>query len=373
MHNHANRSNSWNFDEKPLLVFWETTKACNLSCKHCRAEAIPQALPDELTHEEGIELINQIVSFPRPYPILILTGGDVLMRDRLFELIAYAHKNELHVSVAPSITPLINEETIQRFQAAGVEGMSLSLDGASKETHDQLRMVDGTFARTLEIARCAVDAGLTLQINTAVMRENIRELPAIFKLIHDIGVNIWEVFFLVRTGRGSDKSEPTPEESEAVCQLLYFASQYGIIVRTVEGPFFRRVVLEHAENKISPMNSLGTELVNELQSLLGPPTEKPRAGTAGTRDGRGIVFVAQNGDVMPGGFLPLGIGNVRCSTLPELYRNAPLMRQLRDNSELGGRCGICEYKDTCGGSRARAYAACGDVMAEDPCCAFQPV
>jgi len=361
----------WDLDEKPLLVFWETTRACDLACKHCRAEAIPEPLPGELLHEEGLALIDQIVSFGKPYPILILTGGDVLKRRCLFDLISYARRKEIHVSVAPSVTPLLTEATINRFVAAGVEAMSLSLD-VSKRTHDELRGVDGTFDRTLAMARYAVSTGLTVQINTTVMQNNLLELPALFRAIYDIGVNIWEVFFLIRTGRGSEQAEPTPDECESVCQFLYSASQYGIIARTVEAPFFRRVAAEQSGETPPEINGLASALITDLRNLMGQPTHPPHARSANTRDGRGIVFVAHNGEVTPSGFLPVSVGNVRHCPLMLCYQEAPLMRRLRESEGLGGRCGFCSYREICGGSRARAYATFGEVMAEDPSCAFIP-
>lgn len=362
---------NWNLDEKPLLVFWETTKACDLACKHCRAEAIKQALPNELSHEQGLRLIDQVVAFGRPYPVLILTGGDVLRRTGIFELISYARQQGIHVAVSPSVTPLLTEDAVDRFAAAGVSAMSLSLDGACAKTHDELRGMAGSFERTLSIAAYAVEAGLNVQINTAVMRSNLLELPSIFQAIHDIKVDVWEVFFLIRVGRGLDHVEPTPEECESVCLFLYEASQYGITVRTVEAPFFRRIVEERGQGGTPADNDLTCYLLKELHERVPGPRQTPHARSANTRDGRGIVFVAHDGEVTPSGFLPVSVGNVQERSLQDCYQNSILMRRLRQSDGLGGRCRRCGFRDICGGSRARAYATTGDIMAEDPACKYQ--
>jgi AdoMet-dependent heme synthase len=367
-----NYTMTWDLDKKPMLVFWETTKACDLSCKHCRAEAISEPLPGELSHEQGLSLIDQIVQFGKPYPVLIMTGGDVLRRKNLFELIAYARRQGIHLGLSPSATPLLTAEVIDRLQAAGVGTISLSLDGARPETHDQLRGVDGAFARTVQMIRHAVRAGLTVQINSTVMASNLLELPSIFSIIADAGAQIWEVFFLIHTGRGTANPEATAAACESVCHFLYHASHYDLIVRTVEAPFFRRIVTCYNEGTAPPLDALAAELVKDLRERLGPPRQAPTTGTARTRDGRGIVFVSHNGEVTPSGFLPVSVGNVLRTPLKECYQDSELMNCLRNNDKLTGRCGLCTFRDLCGGSRARAFASTGNLMAEDPSCAYDP-
>ena len=363
---------SVDLDKKPMLVFWETTRACDLACRHCRAEAIAQPLPGELTHAQGLSLIDQIVQFDKPYPVLILTGGDVLRRERLFELIAQARSYGIHLGVSPSVTPLLTESVIDRLKDAGVSTVSFSLDGALPQTHDCLRGVEGAFKRTLEMVSYAAAAGLTVQVNSTVMAANLLELPSIFATIHDAGAHIWEVFFLIHTGRGTANQEATASQCESVCHFLYQSSCYGLIVRTVEGPFFRRVVSWYNSGSAPPLDELGTILVRDLQNRLGTPSRDPHTGSARTRDGRGIVFIAHNGEVTPSGFLPISVGNITRMTLKECYQGSDLMNCLRSNEKLGGRCGSCSFADSCGGSRARAYAACGDIMGEDPACAYLP-
>jgi radical SAM protein len=363
---------TWDFDKKPMLVFWETTKACDLACRHCRAEAISEPMPGELTHQEGLDLIEQITQFGKPYPVLILTGGDVLRRQRLFDLIAHAHQYGMHLGLAPSVTPLLTEAAIDHLYESGVNTISLSLDGAGPETHDQLRGVDGAFARTLAMTRYAAKKGITVQINSTVMASNLLELPSLFSTIHECGASIWEVFFLIQTGRGSETVEATAEECESVCHFLYHASQYNMIVRTVEAPFFRRVVSWYNAGTAPVLDDLASVLVADLRNQMGLPRQVPSTGTARTRDGRGIVFIAHNGEVTPSGFLPVSVGNVRKTPLRDCYQDSALMNCLRNNESLGGRCGLCSFRDACGGSRARAFAATGDVMAQDQSCMYVP-
>ncbi len=365
-----------NFDDRPILVFWETTRACPLACRHCRASAIHTALPGELNTAEGLALIDDIRSFgPRP-PVLIMTGGDPLARPDLFELAGHASRSGIPIGFAPAVSPNLTDDAVKSMWEAGAKTVSISLDGATAETHEGVRQVPGIFPETLDAVRRLVAAGFSVQINTTVMRSNVDELPEIAALVSELGAHIWEVFFLIKTGRGSELEELTPEENEEVSNFLYDASRYSFIVRTVEGPFFRRVTWwRRAGADGDPATRFGlgplyVELSTRLRELLGEPGVS-RAQTAGTRDGKGIVFVAHNGDVYPSGFLPCVLGNVRETSIVDLYRSDPLMRSIR-GAAFGGRCGACEFKDTCGGSRSRAYAASGDPLGEDPGCWYVP-
>lgn len=361
---------SWNFDEKPLLVFWETTRACDLACCHCRASAIATPLPDELDHAEGMLLLDQIAAFGRPYPILILTGGDALKRRDLMDVIARARQIGIPVSVSPSVTPLLTEARIDAFAQAGVAAMSLSLDDSLPRMHDDLRGVKGTWDRTLALAKYTTSVGLKLQINSTVMASNIDRLPALCELVSDIDADIWEVFFLIQTGRGRGLHEPDAATCEAVCHFLYHASSYGFTVRTVEAPFFRRLVAQYEDGTAAVPDVRASMLIRDLEARLGPPTQRARARSVGTRDGKGILFVSYKGDVSPSGFLPLAAGNVRDRSLADLYRASQVFVELRTVGSLGGQCGVCDWNDVCGGSRARAFAHHGDSMAEDAACIY---
>ena len=357
-------------DRRPMLVFWETTRACLLACRHCRASALPEPQPGQLSRREGHELVRSLTAFGRPSSVLVLTGGDVLMREDTLELAEYAATLKIPVALAPSVTPRLTPDAARRMRAVGVRAVSISLDGATASTHEHVRGIDGHFERTVSAIRMLREEGFVVQVNTVAMRDNVEELPEVAALIDGLGVNVWEVFLLVRTGRGERMEELTPEENLDLCHFLYDASRYGFIVRTVEAPFFRRVVA--SRNGGDPPDDVGRLyrlLSRSRQKLLGRPRRTPRAQTKGTRDGKGIVFVGHDGEVYPAGFLPLSVGNVRRDGLARIYRESTLLRDIRAG-RFTGRCGTCGYTDLCGGSRARAFAATGDPLADDPACPF---
>lgn len=364
-------------DRRPILVFWETTRACGLSCRHCRASAIASPLPGQLTSAEGRSFLESLGRFDTPRPVLIATGGDVLERRDLDGLLVQAAELKLPVALAPSVTPLLTDERVAELRRAGIKLMSISLDGATAATHEGVRGVEGHFAATLAAIERLRRQGITVQVNTVVMRQNVEELAAVARIVKDSGASIWEVFFLVQVGRGVAIGELTPAENEDVCHFLVDASHYGMIVRTVEAPFFRRVVVSRKDEPVGTdvgerhgAGPLYEQLAAALRAELGEPTTPSRAQTKGTRDGKGIVFVAHDGEIHPSGFLPLSLGNVRRDDIVRVYRDHPLLRQIRA-ADFGGRCGTCDFRELCGGSRARAYAASGDPLAEDPACAYQ--
>jgi len=360
-----------NFAQRPMLVFWEVTRACQLACKHCRASATMDPLPGELSTAEGFDLIDQVAGFGRPFPILVLTGGDCLLRPDLFDLVKHAKGLGIPVALSPSITPQLTPEKIQQMVDSGISAVSISLDGAVPATHDGIRGIPGHFVETIKGITALSEAGLTVQVNTTVMRANVDELADIADLIARAGAHIWEVFFLVQVGRGVATDAVSPEEHEEICHFLYDASQHGFIVRTVEAPFFRRVVSRRQAGDPAPTSTLYQTLAGRLETLMGPVAGRPRAQTASTRDGKGILFVAHDGEINPAGFLPLPLGNVRDESIATIYRDDPLLRRIRD-AEFTGRCGRCEYADLCGGSRARAFAASGDPLGEDSACPYEP-
>ena len=367
----VHRSARGQFNERPLLVFWEMTKACQLSCFHCRANAQLVGAPDELTTREGRKLIDSLAAIGSPRPILILTGGDCLMRDDIVELAAYAQSVRVPVAIAPSVTPRLTDSVLQSLRDAGVKSASLSLDGATPSTHDAVRGIDGHFNATLAAITRLREHGFTTQINTTVMPTNVYELADVAKLLHDLQVNVWEVFFLITTGRGSDVTATSALENEGVCNFLVDASRYGFTVRTVEAPFFRRVARERAD-KIDSASDVVADptysfLRRRLLELLGPSSAPVRAPSAATRDGKGIIFVAANGDIYPSGFLPITLGNVRERSLIDVYKDNELLRSIR-SAHFEGACGCCEHSDMCGGSRSRAFATFGNPLASDSAC-----
>jgi radical SAM protein len=335
-----------------------------------------EADPRELSFDEGKALLESVKALGPPTPMLILTGGDLLMRPDLDQLIGYARDLGIRVAVSPSVTPLLTKDRLKWFVDMGIKGISISLDGASAAVHDGIRGVPGTFDETLKRLKEAADLGMRVQINSAVMRSTVNDLPDIVRLMKDLGVKIWEVFFLIRTGRGAEMEDLEPWEYEEVCHWLYDASCYGILVRTTEAPFFRRVMIQRQEGRDDIPEMKGTllsPLRQRLVEVMGPPDPVSASKVVATGDGRGIVFVSHRGDVFPSGYLSYPVANVRDKNLVDIYRDEKLFRDLRSQDRpLGGRCGVCTYKDICGGSRARAYATYQDPLAEDPACIYQP-
>ncbi len=351
------------FNERPFLAIWEVTQACDLACVHCRASAQPERHPEELTTEEGKDLINQIAALK--VPVFVLTGGDPIKRPDLFELIDHGRSAGVRVSLTPSATPLLTRDVVFRLKEAGLARLAVSLDGATAITHDAFRGMSGSFARTLDAIRWANDAGLPCQINTTFSRRNIGEIDTLVALMETLKITLWSVFFLVPTGRGQLDDLLSADEFEQIFAKLHQLSRTaGFDIKTTEAQHYRRYLIE--------------QRVAERKSGIAPaaPAERPAdmIGRAprGLNDGKGFVFISHTGEVFPSGFLPLTAGNVRQQPLASIYRDSPLFRNLRDTSQLGGKCGHCEFKEICGGSRSRAYALTGDPMAEEPCCAYIP-
>ncbi|MEB3859726.1 MAG: radical SAM protein, partial [Desulfurococcales archaeon] len=269
---------SWPLDEKPLLVFWETTKACLLKCLHCRAEAITEPLPGELSTEEGLDLIDQVASFGRPAPILVFTGGDLLMRRDIWELLEYAVSKGLRVAVAPSVTPLLDEGSVRRMSRIGVHAASISIDSPYPSVHDSIRGIKGIWSDSIKAVRKLQEAGIRVQVNTVVMKPTVDGLADMVRLLKDIGVSTWEVFYLIPVGRAGKGLDLAPAEWEDVSSFLYEASKYGVRVRTTEGPMFRRVavvrnLLERAgmdPDKLLPVGGLYWKLKRRLLEVMGP-------------------------------------------------------------------------------------------------------
>ena len=358
------------FSAKPIFVCWETTKSCLLSCRHCRATALRNRLPEELEYAEGTALIDQLLEFGEPYPALLLTGGDPLMRPDMFDLLKHAKDKGVYTAVAASVTPLLNRDNLRRMKDLGVDIISVSLDGATAALHDRIRDIPGTWQATLDAIAMATSCGLRLQVNTTVMKSNIRQLADIFQLSRERGAVAWEVFFLIRTGRGSALENPEPRECEEVGHFLYDATQYGIPVRTSEGPHFRRIFLQRQKNPQTPEGELYAHLAARLRALAGEPLNAPTVRLNATGDGKGIIFIGHDGEVFPSGFLPLSLGNVRTERLQKIYTTHPLLVGMRDTANLKGRCGACEYKVICSGSRSRAFAEFQDPYQEDPACPY---
>ncbi len=339
-----------NLHERPLLVFWEVTRACALACKHCRATAQPHAHPDELNSAEALKLVDDLVGLNPA--MLVLTGGDPVMRRDIHDIIRAAAGKGLHVALSPAATARLLHEDFAALKESGVKSMSLSLDGATEATHDAFRGIPHTFERTLEAARRAREAGIHLQVNTTITRSTLAEFDAFVELMKEIRPDMWSVFLLVPTGRAILDQMPTAEQVEEVWhRLAQVSKEVPFGVKTTEGHHFRRVALQEARAH----------------------GEKPARRAVPTRDGKGILFISHTGEIQPSGFLPVTTGNVRSDNVADVYRNHPLFRKLRDDNALTGKCGRCEYRTVCGGSRSRAYVVFGDAFAEDNLCCYQPV
>lgn len=355
--------NAIDFNERPFIAIWEVTQACDLACVHCRASAQPDRDPLELTTAEGKDLINQIAALK--VPVFVLTGGDPIKRPDLFELIGHARKVGVRVSLTPSATPMLTKEIVVRLKEAGLARLAVSMDGASATTHDTFRGLSGSFARTLDAVRWANEVGLPVQINTTFSRRNIAEMEAIVELMEKLNITLWSVFFLVPTGRGKLNDLLSADEFEEVFAAIYDLSKTATFdIKTTEAQHYRRFLLQR---RVSERRA-GREALAPSERAVDAIGRAPR----GLNDGKGFVFISHKGEVFPSGFLPVPAGNVRHEGLAEIYRESPLFMGLRDTSKLEGKCGACEFKEICGGSRSRAFALTGNPNAEEPCCSYVP-
>ncbi|MFB6148709.1 MAG: TIGR04053 family radical SAM/SPASM domain-containing protein [Halobacteriales archaeon] len=342
-------------EQRPLVLIWEVTQACELACKHCRADATPARHPDELSTEEGKALLDSAREFGDGQ-LVVLSGGDPLKRDDLPTLIEYGTDQGLRMTLTPSGTASLTDANIRRLEAAGMQRLALSLDGATAASHDTFRGEPGSFEQTMAAAEAAADVGIPLQINTTVCAETVDDLPAIRDVVVDLGAVLWSVFFLVPIGRGRVLDPIDPERSEAVMEWLATVAEdapFGI--KTTEAPHYRRVKLQRLR-----------------ETDPGSADDRPATRAPGITAGDGFAFVSHTGEVYPSGFLPHSAGNVRSRDLVDIYRDAELFTDLRDPDALSGKCGACPFNAVCGGSRSRAYAYTGDPLASDPLCPYVP-
>lgn len=347
------------FDRAPFTIAWEVTRACAYACAHCRAEAQPKRDPRELETEEAKALIDDLAGF-ETRPILVLTGGDPLMRRDIFELAEHATERGLRVALTPTATALTTPARMEEAREAGVRRVAFSLDAPDAALHDRFRGFSGSFERTMRGVEAAAEAGLPIQVNTTVCVLNGNVIESMVPLLELLGVVQWSVFFLVPTGRGRQLAMLSAEGHERLIGRLDALSP--------ELPFDLKITAAPHHRRIAAARSGGGELSGAGYRFA----DGLRRPAKGVNDGRGFMFVSRLGEVMPSGFLPLSAGNVRSDSAVRLYRDSTLFRELRDPDALGGKCGTCEFREVCGGSRARAYAVSGDYLAEDPSCAYVP-
>jgi radical SAM protein len=339
-------------NDRPFIAIWETTQACDLVCQHCRACAQPRRHPDELTTAEGKRLL---LRFDHAFvPLVVLTGGDPAKRPDLVELVSYGTSIGLHMALTPSATPLVTESLVRDLAGSGLRRLAISVDGADAVTHDAFRGVAGSYRESLRILLAARSEGISTQVNTTVHAGSIDRLDEIAALVGALGVSQWSVFFVVPTGRAEARMLPSAERVEEILiELAEIAESAPFAIKTTAAPHYRRILLQRRRAR-------GTQLaVRSPQALR-------------VNDGRGFLFVSHRGEIFPSGFLPLPCGNVRRDDPIEVYQSHPIFRTLRDNSMLEGKCGACEYRAVCGGSRARAYATTGSLFAPDPLCDYVP-
>jgi radical SAM protein len=343
------------YDRAPFLVYLEITRACDLACRHCRAEAIPWRHPEELSTTEVRGLLEDLGRFPRR-PHLVITGGDPLKRPDLWEILATARALGQPVSLTPSTTPTLTPAVIERLRTVGLASLALSLDGATPATHEAIRGVEGSFRWAQTALAAALETGLKVQINTLVCRETMADLPALYGFLRSRPILRWSLFFLIRTGRGRVMQEVAPTEAEdLMAWLLDLGEEAHFEIKVTEAHHYRRLAIQRSQSGESPR----------------PLSPAIRRGF-GVRDGNGVVFISHRGDVYPSGFLPIPVGNIRRQSLVTIYQSAPLLQALRRPDGFYGKCGRCLFREVCGGSRARAFAATGNPLASDPLCPYQP-
>ena len=353
----STRYSRQDFSHSPLVVFYEATQACDLVCQHCRACAQSHSHPGELTTRESTLLLEQLSEFPKP-PMVVLTGGDPLKRADIYELVDYGTTCGLSISITPSATPLVTRDALARLRDAGIARVAVSLDGADAETHDAFRGVAGSYDRTLEILLTAESLGIPVQVNTTITPANFEQVDDIANLLAEQDIVLWSVFFLVPVGRGNAIARLSTEQYEQTFDRLWRnAQRQPYMIKTTEAPHYRRFVIQ-----------------NQLPKGNGRhDTAPPRGFSAlGVNDGKGVMFVGHTGFVYPSGFMPILCGVFPQQHVVDIYQRSPLMEGLRDADRLQGKCHDCEFRNICGGSRARAYAVTGNPFAQEPDCSYEP-
>ncbi len=330
------------------MIAWEVTRSCNLACRHCRASSKYGAHPDELTTGACFKLIDEIASFSKP--IIILTGGEPLLREDIFEIAEYGKNKGLTMVMAPNGT-LLNDENIRKILGSGIKRISVSIDGPDAASHDNLRQVPGAFKQACEGIERARKSGLEFQINTTVTKRNIGSLPQIMKLAKDLGAKAHHIFLLVPTGRAREMidEELSPAEYEETLKFLAREKKSSSLeIKVTCAPHFNRILLQENSDTAKAMRGRGC-----------------MAGVS-------FCFISHIGDLQPCGYLEVKCGNIRDLGFKKAWLESEMFNELRDWSRYKGKCGLCEFKSVCGGCRARAYAKYKDYLREEPYCTYEP-
>ncbi len=339
------------------LVAWETTRNCNLNCVHCRAAATCGPYTGELDTQAGLKLLDQIAEVAKP--IIILTGGEPLLRDDIFDLAKYGNDKGLRMVMAPNGT-LVTPSVASKMADAGIQRISVSLDGATAQEHDRFRGVEGAYQGALDGIANAKAAGVEFQINTTITKTNLDQIPKIFALAESLGAVAHHIFLLVPTGRGKYIVDQAIDAQEYEKTLNWFYEQRdktSLQLKATCAPHYYRILRQRARED-------GQKVTFESHGL--------DAVTRGCMAGAGFCFVSHQGIVQPCGFLELNCGDVTQQSFGEIWRYSNHFQKLRDFGQLEDKCGCCEYRRVCGGCRARAYEATGNYMAEEPLCLYDP-
>ena len=346
---------------EPKWIAWEITRRCNLKCVHCRSSSGLEAKghPD-FTLDEAKRVLEDIASYAKP--VVVLSGGEPLLRPDVFEIATHGTGLGLRMCLATNGT-LVTQEICGKIKAAGIKMVSLSLDGASAEVHDDFRCQPGAFAGTLNAARLFKENGISFLINSSFTKRNQDEIPKIYQLAKEIGATAWYMFMIVPTGRGEDIMDEliAPEDYEKLLVWHYEMEkrEKDILVRPTCAPNYYRVVLQQAKEQGDDYQR------RTLQFSTG--------GSKGCLAGQLISLIDVDGNVLPCSYFPMAAGNIREKSFKEIWERSELFQDLRNFKAYKGRCGTCEYVNVCGGCRARAYAVTGDYMAEEPYCTYIPL
>jgi len=375
---HVRPATALDFADTPFLAVWETTRDCDLTCTYCRARDLPPS-SDELTTEEGLALLNELARMGTPF--CVLSGGDPAKRGDLSLLVR--HGSELGISIVTILaaTRRLNKDLVSRLKSSGLVQMALNLNGPREGIHDAFQHRGGAFLRTLLCASYAEEAGLPLQINTMFSGDGLQHFDAMAALVNMLRPVTWEIFMLVPTGaaRAATPLAVQPFE-EFLARIAELSHDVDFEIKVSEAPQYCRFVMREAATTtrggIHDLLSTPARFDNPLDASARQDFSRSRTvRLARTRvdAGNGLLFISSSGDIYPSELLPLACGNVRHDSLQRVYRDHPTFCDLRNTRRLKGKCGICEYRHICGGSRARAYAVTGDYLAEDAMCSYQPV
>lgn len=370
MHGKGKHPGLIDYSVNPFIVIWETTRACQLNCVHCRAEAQTIPDPNELNHQEAIKLVDEIYEMGNP--MLVFTGGDCMMREDLFEVAEYAINKGMRVSMTPSATPNVTKEKMKKAKEIGLSRWGFSLDGPDAAIHDQFRGTSGSFDLTIEKIKYLNELKMPHQINTVITKYNYDRLEEMVDLVTELKAAVWYIFTLVPTGRGQMEDCISPVEHEKVFRWLYELSKSAPFdIKLTASQHYRRVVFQQkTRENLANKDKIRYEdtLTKDMASIIDGLKRAPK----GVNDGNGFAFVSHIGDVYPSGMLPLKAGNIRETSLAEIYRESKIFKELRNPDLYKGKCGKCEFRYVCGGSRSRAYAVTGDYLESEPFCIYIP-